>query len=237
MNTTTPVLSLRNASVVYPDGISTVTALDRATVDARAGQLTAVVGESGSGKSTLVSVAAGLVVPSSGQVIIAGREATDMNDKQRTALRRDHIGVVFQSPNLLGSLTAREQLMITDHIRGLRRGALRARATRADELLSRVGLAGFGDRRTAELSGGQRQRANTARALMGQPQLVLADEPTSALDQRLSREIVELLRQVTDEFGVATVMITHDRSQLDLADQVVEMVDGKAKVLAGMQSA
>ncbi|WP_034652436.1 ABC transporter ATP-binding protein [Corynebacterium vitaeruminis] len=231
------VLSLRDVSVVYPDGTSTVTALDNASLELLPGQLTAVVGESGSGKSTLLSVAGALVTPTSGEVEVAGIPVHDASEKTRTAIRRDHIGVVFQSPNLLGSLTAREQLLITDHIRGLRRGRLKARAERADELLEKVGLKGFCNRRTAELSGGQRQRVNIARALMGSPELLLADEPTSALDQRLSREIVELLRRVTDEFGVATMMITHDRSQLAAADQVVEMVDGRPRVLDKLPAA
>lgn len=214
----TPVLSITNASVVYPDGTSTVTALDSANVEIFPGELVAIVGESGSGKSTLLSIAGFLQDPTSGTVTLHGAEGLDA-----TSTRREHIGFVFQQPNLLGSLTAREQLLITDRLRGTK-----PRQDRADELFARVGLEGLGGRRVAQLSGGQRQRVNIARALMGNPQLLLADEPTSALDARLSKEIVELLRDVTKEFDLATLMVTHDRSQLAYADRFVEMADGKA---------
>lgn len=200
-----PALSLRNVVVTYPDGDSRVTALNNVSLDVKPGELTAVIGESGSGKSTLLSVAAGLIEPDSGTV-------------ERTGSR----GLIFQQANLLAALTAREQLLIIDHMEGRK-----PRQDRADELLSFVGLEGFGNRRMNQLSGGQRQRVNIARALMGQPSVLLADEPTSALDSKLSREIAKLLRGVTDDFGTATLFITHDRSLLDYADTVVEVKDGK----------
>ncbi len=199
-------LTLTDVSVRYPDGDRTVTALDHVSLTAAPGTVTAVVGESGCGKSTLLSVAAGLTVPDAGQV------------------HRDRIGMVFQSANLFSSLRVREQLLIVDHIRGRRPGAAEKR--KADALLERVGLGGYGDRRVHQLSGGQRQRVNIARALTGSPRVLLADEPTSALDAALSRTIVGLLRGLTDELGLATVLVTHDRSQLDLADAVVTLRDG-----------
>lgn len=202
----TNTLTLTDVSVRYPDGDRTVTALDHVSLTAAPGTVTAVVGESGCGKSTLLSVAAGLTVPDAGQV------------------HRDRIGMVFQSANLFSSLRVREQLLIVDHIRGRRPGATEKR--KADALLERVGLGGYGDRRVHQLSGGQRQRVNIARALTGSPRVLLADEPTSALDAALSRTIVGLLRGLTDELGLATVLVTHDRSQLDLADAVVTLRDG-----------
>lgn len=202
----TNTLTLTDVSVRYPDGDRTVTALDHVSLTAAPGTVTAVVGESGCGKSTLLSVAAGLTVPDAGQV------------------HRDRIGMVFQSANLFSSLRVREQLLIVDHIRGRRPGAAEKR--KADALLERVGLGGYGDRRVHQLSGGQRQRVNIARALTGSPRVLLADEPTSALDAALSRTIVGLLRGLTDELGLATVLVTHDRSQLDLADAVVTLRDG-----------
>lgn len=202
----TNTLTLTDVSVRYPDGDRTVTALDHVSLTAAPGTVTAVVGESGCGKSTLLSVAAGLTVPDAGQV------------------HRDRIGMVFQSANLFSSLRVREQLLIVDHIRGKRPGAAEKR--KADALLERVGLGGYGDRRVHQLSGGQRQRVNIARALTGSPRVLLADEPTSALDAALSRTIVGLLRGLTDELGLATVLVTHDRSQLDLADAVVTLRDG-----------
>lgn len=209
-STTSPALSLRDVVVTYPDGQSRITALDGVSLDVRPGELTAVIGESGSGKSTLLSVAAGLIEPDSGSVEMHGTR-----------------GLIFQQANLLASLTAREQLLIIDHIAGTK-----PRQDRADELLRFVGLEGLGNRRMNQLSGGQRQRVNIARALMGQPSVLLADEPTSALDSQLSREIAKLLRGVTDDFGTATLFITHDRSLLDYADRVVEVKDGKLSAYA-----
>lgn len=209
-STTSPALSLRDVVVTYPDGQSRITALDGVSLDVRPGELTAVIGESGSGKSTLLSVAAGLIEPDSGSVEMHGTR-----------------GLIFQQANLLASLTAREQLLIIDHIAGTK-----PRQDRADELLRFVGLKGLGNRRMNQLSGGQRQRVNIARALMGQPSVLLADEPTSALDSQLSREIAKLLRGVTDDFGTATLFITHDRSLLDYADRIVEVKDGKLSAYA-----
>lgn len=218
------ILDIQDATITFPDGDRTLRALDGVSMNADAGELVAIVGESGSGKSTLLSVAAGLIAPDSGEVSVAGRRLDPGDENERARVRREEIGVVFQQPNLLGSLTAREQLLIADHLRGIK-----PRRGRADELLARVGLEGLGSRRTHELSGGQRQRVNIARALMGEPKLLLADEPTSALDHELSRRVVELLRGLTDELGVATVMVTHDRSQLDVVDRAVTVADGRAR--------
>lgn len=222
MNINTHALEITQATVVYPDGESTVTALDKADLSAKPGELTAIIGESGSGKSTLLSVAAGLVTPTSGRVEVAGIDLTGADDKTRSKVRRENIGVIFQQANLLASLTVREQLLIMDHIRGVR-----MRPQRADELLEQVGLANLGNRRMAQLSGGQRQRVNIARALMAEPALLLADEPTSALDSSLSQEIMALIAKLTREMNTATVMVTHDRRLLDYVDQAVEVRDGR----------
>lgn len=230
MSTVTDVkthLQLSDARVSYPDGTGTVTALDGVSLAARSREMTAIIGESGSGKSTLLSVAAALTAPDAGEVTVAGERVEAADETERARIRREHIGFIFQQPNLVASLNARDQLLLTDHIRGLRGKALRQRAGRADELLGRVGLGGFGGRRMHQLSGGQRQRVNIARALMGAPELLLADEPTSALDHQLSHEIVELLRSLTDELNFATVMVTHDRGLLGAMDHVVEIRDGR----------
>ena len=198
------ILDIRNATVTYQDGETTTTALADASLKAESNTLTAIVGESGSGKSTLLSVAAGLITPDSGSVQVDGTRS-----------------IIFQQANLLSSLNVRDQLVIMDHIVGRK-----LRPQRADELLEFVGLAGMGNRRMGQLSGGQRQRVNIARALMEQPDLLLADEPTSALDSHLSQEIIRLLRDVTQEMNTATVLVTHDRSLLNFADRVVEVKDG-----------
>ena len=198
------ILDIRNATVTYQDGETTTTALADASLKAKSNSLTAIVGESGSGKSTLLSVAAGLITPDSGSVQVDGTRS-----------------IIFQQANLLSSLNVRDQLLIMDHIAGRK-----LRPQRADELLDFVGLAGMGNRRMGQMSGGQRQRVNIARALMEQPDLLLADEPTSALDSHLSQEIIRLLRDVTQEMKTATVLVTHDRSLLTFADRVVEVKDG-----------
>lgn len=217
---------IHNLTVTYPDGPSTLTVLDDVSMSIAAKELTMLSGESGSGKSTLLAVVAGLTTPDSGQVIIDGTDLNELSEKERSAYRCAHIGIVFQQPNLLGSLNAREQLVIVEHMRGLRGKELQAAGRRADELLERVGLGGLGDRRIAELSGGQRQRVGIARAIMNEPAVLLADEPTSALDSALSAEIVELLAQITHDIGCATLMITHDRQQLPKADRQLTLEDG-----------
>lgn len=219
-------VQIHNLTLTYPDGPSTLTVLDDVSMSIAAKELTMLSGESGSGKSTLLAVVAGLSTPDSGKVIIDGTDITTLSEKERSVYRCAHIGIVFQQPNLLGSLNAREQLVVLEHMRGVRGKELKAAAGRADELLERVGLGGLGDRRIAELSGGQRQRVGIARAIMNEPAVLLADEPTSALDSALSAEIVELLAQITHDIGCATLMITHDQQQLPKADRWMTLEDG-----------
>ncbi|MCQ9340425.1 ABC transporter ATP-binding protein [Corynebacterium phoceense] len=221
------MLSLNDVSVIFPDGDHTLTALDSASLTVNPGQLAAITGESGSGKSTLLNVAAGLIAPTSGSVQVAGHELVGLDDETRARVRRENIGMVFQQPNLLGSLTAHEQLLIVDHLRGVR-----PRKDRADELLSFVGLADLGHRRMERLSGGQRQRVNIARALMVDPAVLLCDEPTSALDSKLTEDIVELLRRATAEWDTATVVVTHDLSVAAAADAHWEVRDGHVGLLS-----
>ena len=226
-------LVLADVTLEYPDGAGTVKALDDVSLTVRSGELLALIGPSGSGKSSLLATAATLVRPTAGRVLIDGAEATELRDKELTALRRNSVGIIFQQPNLLQSLTAVEQLVIGDHLRGR---SVRAARARAAALLKVVGLAGSMDKRPHQLSGGQRQRVNIARALMGEPRVLLVDEPTAALDHERSHSIVRLLRGITDDFGVATVMVTHDTEFVPLADTVATMRDGKlaAPVPAGV---
>lgn len=225
-------LEVRDLTLRYPDGVGpdgaprTMTALDRVNFRADAATMIAVTGPSGSGKSSLLAVASTLVKPTSGTVRIAGRAAQDMKDSQLAALRREGIGTVFQQPNLIPSLTAQEQLVVTSHLRGARRGELKRARRRAGELLDLVGLGEMADRRPHELSGGQRQRVNIARAIMGSPSVLLVDEPTSALDQQRSEEIMRLLQRLTRDFRLATVVVTHDLEFVELADRQVHMLDG-----------
>ncbi|GAA1398548.1 ABC transporter ATP-binding protein [Luteococcus peritonei] len=201
--------------------------LDTAHLSVAPGDFLAVVGPSGSGKSTLLSAAAGLVRPSSGRVHVAGTALTGLSDDQRTRVRRDHIGIVFQQANLLASLDATEQVLLPLHLAGMRGRVLRRHRSRADELLRRVGLQGLGSRRPHQLSGGQRQRVAIARALVGSPSLLLVDEPTSALDQQASLQVVDLLHGVAQDLGPAVVMVTHDAEMAQRADRRVRVRDGR----------
>ncbi|MEL5959432.1 ABC transporter ATP-binding protein [Streptomyces sp. CLV115] len=220
-------LTLADVSLTYPDGDGRLTALDRISLDVPAGSLTAVVGPSGSGKSSLLAVAATLVTPDSGRVVVAGTETAGLGRKQQARLRRERIGIVFQQPNLLPSLTAAEQLQVMAHLSG---GAVRAARGRALELLDAVGLADQAGRRPHQLSGGQRQRINIARALMNDPAVLLVDEPTSALDHERGAAVLDLLLALTRERSTATVLVTHDLAHLDRADRTVRMDDGRLTV-------
>lgn len=228
----TATVDLRQVSLVYPDGQDAdgtqrnVAALDQVDFTANKGEMTALVGQSGSGKSSLLSVIGALVQPTSGTVMVGNTSVRELNESQQAQLRRDTVGLIFQQPNLLSSLGVRDQLLVTDHLRGLRGKKLKARGTRADELLEVVGLQDMADRKIHALSGGQRQRVNIARALMGTPQVLLADEPTSALDQSRSHEIMQLLESLTKEFSVATVVVTHDTGLVQYADQQITLSDG-----------
>ncbi|MGZ4518595.1 MAG: ABC transporter ATP-binding protein [Mycobacteriaceae bacterium] len=217
-------LQLTNITLTYPDGASRLTALDKVSLDVPKGSITAVIGPSGSGKSSLLAVAATLITPDSGQVVIDGTSTDGMSRGALTALRRHKVGMVFQQPNLLPSLTALEQLQVIAHLDGR---APKAAKPRAKELLDAVGLSRQADKRPHQLSGGQRQRINIARALMNDPTVLLVDEPTSALDHERGAAILDLITTLTHQNATATVLVTHDRAHLTSVDQVVEVVDGR----------
>ncbi|WP_033439811.1 ABC transporter ATP-binding protein [Saccharothrix sp. NRRL B-16314] len=225
-------MSLRLTDIVltYPDGDTRLTAVDHADLHVPAGTVTALVGPSGSGKSSLLAVAAALVTPDSGEVVVDGTTVTGMSRAQMTTLRRKKIGIVFQQPNLISSLTASEQLEVMAHLDG--RSPRTARRL-ARELLASVGLAELAGRRPHQCSGGQRQRLNIARALMNDPAVLLVDEPTSALDQERGTAVIELLTTLTRRRGTATVLVTHDRAHLDDVDDVAEIVDGRLTASVG----
>ncbi|MEU8500939.1 ABC transporter ATP-binding protein [Streptomyces lavendulae] len=217
-------LLVHDVTLTYPDGDGRLTALDHVSLEVPAGTLTAIVGPSGSGKSSLLAVAATLVTPDSGAVVVAGRETTRMGAAEKAALRREKIGIVFQQPNLLASLTAVEQLQVMAHLSGRPSRQLRRRAL---ELLDAVGLADKADKRPHQLSGGQRQRVNIARALMNEPTVLLVDEPTSALDHERGAAVLDLLVTLTRERSTATVLVTHDHAHLDRMDRAATITDGR----------
>ncbi|MER7990575.1 ABC transporter ATP-binding protein [Streptomyces noursei] len=223
-------LELTDVTLTYPDGDARLTALDAVSLTVPAGRVTAVVGPSGSGKSSLLAVAATLIRPDRGRVVIDGTDTAGLGRGELTTLRRSTIGTVFQQPNLLPSLTAVEQLQVMAHLDGR---SPRTARSRAQELLAAVGLTAEADRRPHQLSGGQRQRVNIARALMNEPAVLLVDEPTSALDHERGAAVLGLLTDLTHQRGTATVLVTHDRSHLATVDAVAEVQDGRLTSGAG----
>ena len=216
-------LRLENITVAVPDGTARRVLLDRLDLDVRPGETVAVTGASGSGKSTLVAVAGLLRTADEGRVLLGGTDASGLKDRDRVRLRRDQVGIVFQSPNLLPALTAREQVEVVAHVAGNLDAAAEARAV---DLLTRVGLADRLDARPAELSGGERQRVGIARALMNEPSVVLADEPTASLDPERGRAVLDLLLDEARRVGAATVVVTHDPDQAARADRHLHLSQG-----------
>lgn len=216
-------LDLAHVTLRLGDGDAEVTALDDVTLSVAPGELVAVLGPSGSGKSSLLAVAGGLTGPDEGRVCVGGVDLTAASRRQLARYRREQVGFVFQSGNLIPALTAVDQLRFALKVTGRT-----AEPGHTPELLlERVGMAARAKHRPHQLSGGERQRAGIARALVTRPSVLLVDEPTAALDRARSREIVGLLAEETHEFGVATVMVTHDHDVIGACDRVLEMVDGK----------
>lgn len=216
-------LNLTDITLTYPDGAGRLTALDSVDLTVEKGTMTAIIGPSGSGKSSLLAVAATLITPDHGHVVIDGVSTDSLSRSDLTTLRRNKVGMVFQQPNLLASLTAVEQLQVIAHING---HSPRAAKEKALAMLDSVGLSKEADKRPNQLSGGQRQRVNIVRAMMNDPAVLLVDEPTSALDQERGAAILDLITTLTHRNATATVVVTHDHSHLSAMDNVVEIVDG-----------
>ena len=214
-------VAARDVTRRFGEGATCVDALRGVSLDVHRGQLVAVMGPSGSGKSTLMHIMAGLDKPTSGTVIIAGTDITDLDDADLTKLRRDHIGFVFQFFNLLPMLTAEENVVLPLSIAG-------EKPDRAwlDDLFKRTGLGERREHRPAQLSGGEQQRVAIARALVSRPTIVFADEPTGNLDSRTSGEILELLRESRQAYGQTIVMVTHDPRAAAIADRIFFLADG-----------
>lgn len=219
-------LHLDDIVLTYPDGDSTLTAVDHVSLTIPSGTTTALLGPSGSGKSSLLAVTGGLTPPTAGGVRIGERTvfAPDTTTGDAARVRLQHIGIVFQQPQLLDSLTATEQLELLAHLRGR---SPRSTRTQAMELLDAVGLADRAHHRPGQLSGGQRQRVAIARALWGQPDVLLVDEPTSALDHERGQAIVNLITDLARQTGAATLLVSHDESTLQSVDAVVHLIDGR----------
>jgi putative ABC transport system ATP-binding protein len=207
---------------IYGEGQATVRALDGVTVGFPKSRFTAIMGASGSGKSTLMHILAGLDRPTSGSVVLDGVELTTLDDRRLTELRRERVGFVFQSFNLLPVLDARENIVLPLSIAGKRPDP-----EWLETLIDTVGLRDRLDHRPSELSGGQQQRVAVARALASRPAVVFADEPTGNLDSKASGELLDLLRRSVDEFGQTVIMVTHDPVAASYADRLLVLADGQ----------
>ncbi|MFI5801772.1 ABC transporter ATP-binding protein [Streptomyces sp. NPDC051561] len=217
----TPAIELRSVTRSYGRGAASVHALRGMDLVLPRGGFTAVMGPSGSGKSTFLQCAAGLDRPTSGDVLLGGESIAGLREDRLTELRRSRIGFVFQSFNLLPSLTVAQNVLLPQRLAGVRQDR-----RRAQELLTEVGLPEHGDRRPGQLSGGQQQRVAIARALITGPEVVFADEPTGALDTRSAHEVLGLLRRAVDVMGATVVMVTHDPVAASHADRVLFLADG-----------
>ncbi|MGH2949347.1 MAG: ABC transporter ATP-binding protein [Solirubrobacteraceae bacterium] len=217
-----PAVAAAALTRTFGEGASAVHALRGVSLALPPGQFTAVMGPSGSGKSTLMHLLAGLDIPTSGSVRVGGQDITRMPDRQLTRLRRRHIGFVFQSFNLLPTLSAQENVVLPLAIAGKR-----PPADEVEALMARVGLSDRRDHRPAELSGGQQQRVAIARALMTRPTVLFADEPTGNLDSEAGAAVLGLLRDAVDLDGQTTLMVTHDARAAATADRVLYLADGR----------
>lgn len=222
--TTGPALEMRGITKIYRVADDEVVALDHVDLTVASDEIVALVGPSGSGKTTLCSIAGGLLSPTDGSVVVAGQEISGYSGRQLTEFRRNAVGFVFQTVNLIPFLTARENLLVVDEI-GPRRG--RPARARADQLLEELGLADRAANLPTQLSGGQKQRVAIGRALMNDPNLVLFDEPTSALDSSLGDQVVRLIRNEMKARGTAAIIVTHDDRITHYADRTVNIEDGR----------
>ena len=221
---TAPVAAARTVDLVktYGAGDAIVRALDRITCSFEQAKFTAVMGPSGSGKSTLMHCMAGLDPPTAGQVFVGEAEIQGLDDAGLTKLRRDRIGFVFQSFNLVPTLTAQENMLLPADLAGRD-----VDQTWFDYLVDQLGVRDRLSHLPKELSGGQQQRIACARALVGRPDLIFADEPTGNLDSNSSTEVLQFLRRSVDEFGQTIAMVTHDPRGAAHADRVVFLADGQ----------
>ena len=216
------VLSLRGVGRSLPSGGRMLRILDGIDLDVKRGEFLAVLGPSGSGKSTLLALMAGLDRPSAGTILVDGEEINRLSEDRLALLRRHKIGFVFQSFQLLGNLTARENVLLPMELLGWREAS-----QRAGELLDAVGLAERGHHYPSQLSGGEQQRVALARAFAPRPALLLADEPTGNLDGATGRVVLDLLVAMRAEEGATLVLVTHDPAVAGLADRRIHLLDGR----------
>ena len=219
-----PVIQVKNLYKVYRVGDSHVRALDGVSLEIYKGEFCSIVGTSGSGKSTLLNMLAGLEKPTKGEIIIAGEHMENKTENQLVKFRREHIGFIFQSFNLMGTMNAVENVALPLTFQGVDKDI---RLKRASRVLDLVGLKEHKKHKPTQMSGGQQQRVGVARALVVNPEIIFADEPTGNLDSNTSKEVMELMQKVVREQKQTLVMVTHDNYLASFADRIFHIIDGK----------
>ncbi len=218
------VITVKNLYKIYHIGDNKVRALNGVDFTIKRGQFCAIVGTSGSGKSTLLNMLAGLEKPTKGEIIIAGEHIETKSENQLVKFRREHIGFIFQSFNLMGTMNAVENVALPLTFQGVSK---KERERRARKMVHLVGLDKYWDHRPNQMSGGQQQRVGVARALVVKPEIIFADEPTGNLDSNTSQEIMDLMRSVVKEHDQTLIMVTHDDHLASFADKIIRIKDGK----------
>ena len=216
------VLEFKNVTKSYQDGNKEIEALKETNFKIEEGQFIAIIGPSGSGKSTFLTLAGGLQTPSKGQIIINGKDYTNLSEKERSKLRFNDIGFVLQASNLVPFLTAKQQLELVDRINKKRKQTLQDQKS----LFKELGIDHLENKLPKDLSGGERQRLAIARALYNNPAIILADEPTASLDSDRAFEVVDLLSKECKEKNKSIIMVTHDNRMIEKCDHVYRMKDG-----------
>jgi putative ABC transport system ATP-binding protein len=217
-------ISIRGITKEFPVGDSSIRVLHGIDADIRSAELTYLVGESGSGKTTMISIIAGILYPTEGQVEVFGTDIYRLSDTQLVKFRLSTIGFIFQQYNLLPTLTAAENAAVPLVAAGMKRGEA---VERARALMAKLNIADQADKLPRQLSGGQQQRVAITRALVHEPRLVVCDEPTAALDAKSGRRVMDLLREVALASERAVIIVTHDNRIFDLADRILQMEDGR----------
>lgn len=218
------VIEVKHLYKLYRLGDEVVRALDGVDFTIYEGEFCAIVGTSGSGKSTLLNMLAGLERPTKGEVVISGQHIEKLNEEQLVTFRREHVGFIFQSFHLLGTMNALENIALPLSFRGVPKNV---RMKKAEKLLRLVKLEKHGKHLPTQMSGGQQQRVGVARALVVEPDIIFADEPTGNLDSHTSEEVMQLMKQIVREQNMTLVMVTHDNHLAEYADRVFHIIDGK----------
>lgn len=219
-----PVIQVKELYKIYRMGDTKVYALNGVDFTIYRGEFCAITGPSGSGKSTLLNMLAGLEHPSKGEIVIAGKHIEKLNERQLVTFRRERVGFIFQSYNLISTMDAVENVALPLSFRGVSRSE---RIRKAKQYLKLVGLEKFMDHMPNQMSGGQQQRVGIARALAVDPQIIFADEPTGNLDSRTTMEVLKLMQTIVRERNQTLVMVTHDNNLATYADRIFKIIDGK----------